>query len=154
LNISFDEAQAFIDAYFFRYPKVKDYIAEEINKAQGKGFVTTILGRKRYIPEINSKNIAVRQFAQRQAVNTPIQGSASDLIKMAMVNIQDEIKKVGLRSKMVLQVHDELLFDLPRAELFSLVALARNKMEKGLKLDVPVIVDIKKGHNWLEMEEV
>ncbi|MBN2830931.1 MAG: DNA polymerase I [Candidatus Omnitrophica bacterium] len=154
LNISIDEAQAFIDAYFSRYPKVKDYIEEEINKAKEVGFVTTILGRRRYIPEINSKNIAVKQFAQRQAVNTPIQGSASDLIKMAMINIQDEIKKIGLRSKMVLQVHDELLFDLPRAELVSLVSLARDKMEKVLKLDVPVIVDIKKGHNWLEMVDI
>jgi len=154
LSISLDEAQAFIDAYFSRYPKVKDYIEETIKKAQEYGFVTTILGRRRYIPEINSKNMAIRQFAQRQAVNTPIQGSASDLIKLAMVNIQNEIVKKPLESKMVLQIHDELLFDLPSGELSSLVSLVRVKMEKVLKLEVPVIVDIKKGHNWLEMEEI
>ncbi|MDD3087521.1 MAG: DNA polymerase I [Candidatus Omnitrophica bacterium] len=151
LNISFDEAQAFIDAYFLRYPGVKEYIEEMIRGAQEKGFVSTILGRKRYIPEINSKNMAVRQFAQRQAVNTPIQGSASDLIKLAMINVQKEIKKRSLSSKMVLQIHDELLFDLPLGELSSLAGLVKDKMERVLKLEVPVIVDIKQGHNWLEM---
>lgn len=151
LNISFDEAQAFINAYFLRYPRVKEYIEKTIQDAQGKGFVSTILGRKRYIPEINSKNMAVRQFAQRQAVNTPIQGSASDLIKLAMINVQKEIRKRSLNSKMVLQIHDELLFDLPLGELSSLAGLVKDKMEKVLKLEVPVIVDIKKGHNWLEM---
>jgi len=154
LGISIGEAQAFIEAYFLRYPKVRDYIEEEIKIAEKKGFVTTILGRRRYIPEINSKNMSIRQFAQRQAVNTPIQGSASDLIKLAMINIQADIEKKSLRAKMVLQVHDELLFDLPKEELSSLVGLARDKMEKVLKLDVPVVVDIKQGANWLEMKEV
>lgn len=154
LKISIEEAQAFIEAYFLRYPKVKDYIEEEIGIAEKKGFVTTILGRRRYIPEIHSKNMAIRQFAQRQAVNTPIQGSASDLIKLAMINIQEVIEERSLNAKMVLQVHDELLFDLPKDELFTVVSLARDKMEKVLKLDVPVVVDIKKGANWLKMEEV
>jgi DNA polymerase-1 len=154
LNIPLDEAQAFIDAYFTRYPRVKEYIESEIKKAQNDGYVTTILGRRRYISEINSKNMAVRQFAQRQAVNTPIQGSASDLIKLAMINIHNEIKEKGLKSRMVLQIHDELLFDLPKDELSLLVNLVRERMEKVLKLDVPITVDIKKGHNWLEMEEV
>ncbi len=154
LNISFDEAQAFIDAYFARYPRVKEYIESEIKKAQNDGYVTTILGRRRYIPEIKSKNMAVRQFAERQAVNTPIQGSASDLIKLAMINIRNEIKDQGLKSRMVLQIHDELLFDLPKDELLPLVKLVREKMEKVLKLDVPITVDIKKGHNWLEMEKI
>ena len=154
LNIPVDEAQVFIDAYFTRYPRVKEYIEGEIKKAQKDGYVTTILGRRRYIPEIKSKNMAVRQFAQRQAVNTPIQGSASDLIKLAMIHIRDEIKDKGLKSRMVLQIHDELLFDLPSSELASLVSLVRERMENVLKLDVPVTVDIKTGHNWLEMEEV
>jgi len=154
LNISFDEAQAFIDAYFARYPRVKEYIESEIKKAQNDGYVTTILGRRRYIPEIKSKNMAVRQFAERQAVNTPIQGSASDLIKLAMINIRNEIKDQGLKSRMVLQIHDELLFDLPKDELSPLVKLVRERMEKVLKLDVPITVDIKKGHNWLEMEKI
>jgi len=151
LDIPLNEAQAFIDAYFARYPTVEKYIESEIKKAQKDGYVTTILGRRRYIPEINSKNMAVRQFAQRQAVNTPLQGSAADLIKLAMINISKEIKEKKLESRMVLQIHDELLFDLPKEELSPLVKLVRDKMENVLKLDVPVIVDIKKGHNWLEM---
>ncbi|MFA5287409.1 MAG: DNA polymerase, partial [Candidatus Omnitrophota bacterium] len=154
LNIPLDEAQVFIDAYFTRYPRVKEYIDSEIKKAQNDGYVTTILGRRRYIPEINSKNMAVRQFAQRQAVNTPIQGSAADLIKLAMINIRNEIKDKGLKSRMVLQIHDELLFDLPKDELSLLIKLVRERMEKVLKLDVPITVDIKKGDNWLEMEKV
>ena len=151
LKISLNEAQAFIDAYFTRYPGVKEYIESEIKKAQNDGYVTTILGRRRYIPEINSKNMMVRQFAERQAVNTPIQGSASDLIKLAMINIRNEIKDKKLESKMIMQIHDELVFDLPKGELSPLVSLVRERMEKVLKLDVPVTVDIKKGHNWLEM---
>ncbi|MFY9402292.1 MAG: DNA polymerase I [Candidatus Omnitrophota bacterium] len=154
LNISIDEAQAFIDAYFSRYPKVKDYIEEGINIAEEKGFVTTILGRRRYIPQIHSKNIALRQFARRQAVNTPIQGSASDLIKLAMVNIQEALTKKSFKARLVLQVHDELLFDLPKEELSFLLPLVKDKMENALELDVPVVVDMKQGDNWLEMESV
>ncbi len=154
LNVGFDEAQSFIDAYFARYPGVKEYIEKQIKLCQKEGFVTTILGRRRYIPEINSKNQGIRQFAERQAVNTPIQGSASDLIKLAMIDIDKEIKKKELKSRMVLQIHDELLFDLPKDELHTLADLAREKMENVLKLDVPIKVDTKKGHNWLEMEEV
>ncbi len=154
MGVSFEEAQSFIDAYFSRYPGVKDYIDKQIKRAQKEGFVTTILGRRRYIPEINSKNQSVRQFAERQAVNTPIQGSASVLIKLAMIDINKEIKKKELKSKMVLQIHDELLFDLPKDELQALTGLARERMENVLKLDVPMRVDIKKGHNWLNMEEI
>ncbi|MDD5167115.1 MAG: DNA polymerase, partial [Candidatus Omnitrophica bacterium] len=152
LGISAEEAQSFIDAYFLRYPKVKDYIEEQISKCQKDGFVTTILGRKRYIPEINNKNQGIRSFAQRQAVNTPIQGSAADLIKLAMIQIHDQIKTRGLNSKMILQIHDELLFDVPAQELDKLIVLVKDRMENVLKLDVPVKVDIKKGRNWLEME--
>ena len=154
LGVGFEEAQSFIDAYFARYPGVKEYIEKQIKLARKDGFVTTILGRRRYIPEINSKNQGIRQFAERQAVNTPIQGSASDLIKLAMISIDKEIRKKELKSRMVLQIHDELLFDLPKDELHALVGLARKEMENVLKLDVPIKVDIKKGHNWLEMEEV
>ncbi len=154
LGVALDEAQSFIDAYFSRYPGVKEYIDKQIKLCQKEGFVTTILARRRYIPEINSKNQAIRQFAERQAVNTPIQGSASDLIKLAMIDIDREIKKKELKSRMVLQIHDELLFDLPKTELHVLVNLARERMENVLKLDVPIRVDIKNGHNWLEMEEV
>jgi len=112
------------------------------------------LGRRRYLPEINNKNQAIRQFAQRQAVNTPIQGSASDLIKLAMVKIYEQIKKKNLKARMTIQVHDELVFDLPKQELDEVVILVKDKMENVLKLDVPIKVDVKKGKNWLEMEEI
>jgi len=154
LEIPINEAQVFIDSYFARYPKVKDYIQGQIKKAESDGFVTTILGRRRYIPEINNKNQAIRQFAQRQAVNTPIQGSASDLIKLAMVKIHDQIKEHKLKSQMLIQVHDELVFDVPLADLNGFSRFVKDTMENVLKLDVPIKVNIKKGRNWLQMEEI
>ncbi len=152
LNIPVGESQQFIDAYFARYPKVKDYIQEQIKRAQKEGFVTTILGRRRYIPEIKNKNQGIRQFAERQAVNTPIQGSASDLIKSAMVHIHQKISSAELKSRMILQVHDELVFDCPESELKEVIALVRERMENVMRLLVPIKVDIKKGKNWLQME--
>jgi DNA polymerase-1 len=154
LGISVDEAQRFIDAYFLTYPQVKDYIEEQIKKARKDGFVTTILARRRYLPEINNKNQGIRQFAERQAVNTPIQGSASDLIKLAMIQIHSQLCQRGLKSKMILQIHDELVFDCPENELGQLVELARDRMENVMSLEVAIRVDIKKGKNWLEIEEV
>ncbi len=154
LGISPDEAQKFIDSYFLRYPGVKDYIQGQIKKAEKEGFVTTILGRRRYIPDINNKNQAIRSFAQRQAVNTPIQGSASDLIKLAMVHIHNRIKGRGFRSRMIMQIHDELVFNVRREEKNEFIALVKDRMENVLKLDVPIKVDMKIGNNWLEMEEV
>jgi DNA polymerase-1 len=154
LGISLDDAQGFIDAYLARYPRVKDYMQEQITKAEGEGFVTTISGRRRYIAEIKDKNQTVRQFAQRKAINTPIQGSASDLIKMAMVRIQDQIRKRELRTRMILQVHDELVFNVPLAELNAVLDLVREKMENVMALEVPLRLSIKKGHNWLDMEPV
>lgn len=154
LGIPVDEAQNFIDAYFMRYPGVKVYIEEEIKKAEKDGFVTTILGRRRYITEIRNKNMAIRQFAQRQAVNTPIQGSASDLIKLAMLAIHKDLCSRELGTQMILQIHDELVFDVPKQELDDVVELVRDRMENVLKLEVPIKVDIKKGKNWLELEPV
>lgn len=154
LGIPVYQAQDFIDAYFLRYPKVKDYIDAQVKKARDEGFVMTLLGRRRYIPEINNKNMAVRQFAERQAVNTPIQGTASDLIKLAMVKISGQIKKKGLKAKMILQIHDELVFELPILELNILASLVKDEMEHVMKLDVPIKVDMKKGANWLEMEAI
>ncbi|MDD5595541.1 MAG: DNA polymerase I [Candidatus Omnitrophica bacterium] len=153
LNIPVDEAQHFIDAYFLRYPGVKAYIDQQIKKVEETGFVTTILERRRYLPEINNKNQAIRQLAQRQAVNTPIQGSASDLIKLAMVHIQRQIIERKLETKMLIQIHDELVFEIPPRELKESGDLIKDKMENGLKLDVPIEVSIKKGKNWLDMEE-
>jgi len=154
LGIPVDGAQGFIDAYFLRYPRVKEYIQKQIEKAESDGYVTTLCGRRRYIPEINNRNQGIRQFAQRQAVNTPIQGSASDLIKLAMIDIHKQLNLKKLKAKMVLQVHDELVFDVSAEELDELVVLVKDRMENVLKLDVPIKVDIKKGKNWLETEEV
>jgi len=154
LGILVDDAQRFIDAYFARYPKVYDYIQEQIARADEDGFVTTLLGRRRYIPDIKDKNQGIRQFAQRQAVNTPIQGSASDLIKLAMIQIDSQIQGRGLKTQMLLQIHDELVFDVLKRELEEVTALVRDRMEHVLPLDVPIKVDIKKGKNWLEMEDI
>lgn len=154
LKISIDEAQKFIDAYFLRYPRVQDYLNQQIEKARSDGFVTTMLGRRRYIPDINNKNQAIRQFAQRQAVNAPIQGSASDLIKIAMVHIDNEISQNKLSARLIIQVHDELVFDVPDKEVDSFLDLAKDKMENVLKLDVPVRVSVKKGRNWLVMDSL
>jgi len=154
LKIGQEEAQGFIDAYFARYPKVKEYIDEQIARAEEEGFVTTILGRRRYLPEIRNKNQSIRSLAQRQAVNTPIQGSASDIIKLAMVGIHREIKEKGFKSRMILQIHDELLFDVPEDELKEFIGLVKDKMEHVLELDVPIKVDIKIGKNWSQMEEI
>jgi len=154
LEISLEQAQGFIDAYFLRYPKVKEYIQEQIRKAKDTGFVTTILGRRRYLPDINNKNQIIRQFAERQAVNTPIQGSASDLIKLAMIQIHRQTKERNLRSKMILQIHDELVFDVLQKEWDGFVDLVKDRMENVLKLDVPIAVSMKKGKNWLDMEDI
>lgn len=152
LNIPLEQAQAFIEAYFARYSKVKEYIDNSIKACQIDGFVTTILGRRRYIPEINNRNQAIRGFAQRQAVNTPIQGSASDLIKLAMIEIDQAVEKENFKSQMLIQVHDELVFNVPKKESESFCALVKDKMENVLKLKVPVLVSVKKGRNWLEAE--
>jgi DNA polymerase-1 len=154
LDIPQAQAQTFIDQYFLRYPKVEDYIQQQIEKARKEGFVTTLLGRRRYIPEANNKNQGLRQFAERQAVNAPIQGSASDLIKLAMVEIHKEIKQRLWKSRMILQVHDELLFDVLPRESDEFIVLVKDRMENVLKLDVPVRVKIEKGKDWLNMEEV
>jgi len=154
LKIRIDEAQIFIDTYFARYPKVKDYIQEQVGKAEKDGFVTTILGRRRYIPEINDKNQSIREFAKRKAINTPVQGSASDLIKLAMIQIHHQIKSKDLSATMVLQVHDELVFNLPVKELKEVKDLVKERMENVLKLAVPIKVDMKKGKNWLDLERI
>lgn len=151
LEIPVNEAQDFIDNYFLRYPKVNKFIASQIALAKDAGFVTTILGRRRYLPEINNKNSSLRSFAERQAVNSPIQGSAADLIKLAMINIHQALSGMKLKAKLIMQIHDELVFEVPEAELEAVSGLVRDKMENVYKLDVPVKVNIKKGKNWQEM---
>jgi DNA polymerase-1 len=154
LNIPQDEAQSFIDKYFLRYPSVKKFMDDEISKCEKTGWVSTLLNRCRYIPEINSQNMSIRQFAQRQAINTPVQGSAADLMKLAMINIQKELEKQNLRSRMIITVHDELVFDVPRKEESLIADLVRDQMEHTLTLSVPIKVAVKVGENWLDMKEI
>lgn len=154
LGIGPNAAKKFIEAYFKRYPRVKEYINKQIEEAKKKGFVTTLLGRRRYIPEINSSDIYLRQFAGRIAVNAPIQGTASDLIKLAMIEIHGALRKNSFKTLMLLQLHDELIFEVPENELHKLSQIVKNIMESVLKLNVPIEVTVKKGNNWLEMVEI
>jgi len=150
LNISPGEATAFIGAYFVKYGKVKSYLEEILDFARENLYVATMSGRRRYIPEINSENQNIKQFAERTATNAPIQGSAADLIKVAMIEIHKEMKQEGLKSKILLQVHDELLFDVLQKEEKQLTQIIKNKMENAIKLKVPIEVNIKTGKNWAE----
>ena len=154
LGISPKEAETFINRYFERYPAIKKYMDHTIEQCEEKGFVLTLFGRRRYIPEIKSSNRSIRQFAQRQAINTPVQGSAADLIKLSMVNIQKEIEARKLKSRMIMTVHDELVFDAPKKEVEEMVELVRYQMEHPLKLVVDIKTSVKVGKNWLDLEEV
>ena len=154
LEISQEAAQEFIDRYFLRYPQVKKFMDDEIKLAEKQGYVVTLLNRRRYLPEIKSSNMSIRQLAQRQAINTPVQGSAADLIKLAMINIQKEIENKRFESRMIITVHDELVFDVYENEKNDMVELIRDKMEHPLKLSVPIKATVKVGKNWLEMKEV
>jgi DNA polymerase-1 len=139
-----------IDDYFANYPQVEEYMKSMIAKAQQDGFVTTLYGRKRYLPDINSKNPVVRGLAERNAINAPIQGSAADIIKVAMINVASRLKEEGLKSKMVLQVHDELVFDVYPGESEQLSKLVKQQMEGVIELSVPLTVECSWGANWLE----
>ena len=150
LQIPREEARAIIDEYFLKYPGVNAYIARTLAEAREKGYVTTLMNRRRYLPEIQSSNRQVREFAERTAINTPIQGSAADLIKLAMINLSRRMKKEGLRSLMIMQVHDELVFEVPEDELETMRAIVRQEMEEAISLNVPIVVDVGVGKNWLE----
>ena len=154
LGISREEAESFIDAYFLRYPKVKNFMQETISFAEKNGYVTTMMDRRRYLEGINSRDINIKQFSQRQAINTPVQGSAADIIKQAMLLIHGELLKNKLSSRMILQVHDELLFDVASGEIEKIKEIVKDKMENSLKLSVPLKVNMKVGKNWLDMKEV
>jgi DNA polymerase-1 len=150
LGISRSEAQQFIDHYFERYPAVKEYLQTKKAEAQEHQYVTTILGRRCAIPEINSKNGAVRSYAERNAINYPIQGSAADIIKVAMVKIDKRLRDEKLQTRMLLQVHDELVFEVPPEELEQVSELVRTEMENAVPLDLPLKVDIGTGENWAQ----
>ncbi len=142
------DAKLFMETYFARYPGVKEFQQKAIAQAREEGFVTTLLGRRRFIPEINSENFQLRSFAERTAINPPLQGSAADVIKVAMIAVDAEMN--GKKSKMILQVHDELVFEVHRSELTWLKEMVKEKMEGVIKLKVPLRVDIGVGPNWLE----
>lgn len=150
LNISRTEAKELIDGYFGTYTGVKAYMDSCIANAREKGYVTTLLGRKRYLPDINSNNGTVRGLAERNAINAPIQGSAADIIKVAMIRINKRLKQENLQSKMIIQVHDELVFDALKSELSTLQQLVKEEMEGAIKLSVPLIAESGVGDNWLK----
>jgi DNA polymerase-1 len=150
LGISRDEAKKYIEQYFQRHQGVKIYVEKNLDEARKKGYVSTIFGRKRAVPEIRNRNAAVRQLGERLAVNSPIQGTAADIIKIAMINIWKRFRGKSLRTKMILQVHDELLFELPGDELEAVKDIVRREMEGVITLAVPIRVDINYGKNWAE----
>lgn len=153
-NISRQEAKQYIKSYFERYSGVQEYIKRTIEEARCKGYASTIMNRRRYLPDLFSSNRTVRNFGERTAVNTPIQGSAADLIKLAMIRIHRELKKRRLQTRMILQVHDELIFDVPVEEMKEVRELVKECMENSLVLDVPLLVDLKAGLNWYEVKEI
>lgn len=150
LNISRTEAKEIIDSYFAEYATIKNYMDGTVNQARENGYVETIMKRRRYLPDINSANAIVRGYAERNAVNAPIQGSAADIIKMAMVAVHREMKKTNLKSKMILQVHDELVFDVHNDEVEQMKALVKEAMESAVNLVVPMEVEMKLAGNWLD----
>ncbi|MBA7709066.1 DNA polymerase I [subsurface metagenome] len=151
LGISLKEAEQYITKYFERYSGVKKYIEKIIEEAKEKGYVTTLLKRRRYIPEINHPDPRLSNFAKRVAINTPIQGTSADIIKVAMLEISERIKKERLKTKMIIQIHDELLFEVPEDEVKEVSRLAKEIMEGSIELEVPIRVDIKMGKSWAEI---
>lgn len=150
LGISRKRAKEFIDNYFEQYPQIQDYMHKAVQSAREKGYAETIMHRRRYLPDIHSKNYNVRSFAERTAINSPIQGSAADIIKIAMINMQKKLDELHLKTKMVVQVHDELIFDVPKDELETIKKIVPQVMQSAVTLDVPLIADSGWGHNWYD----
>lgn len=149
-DLSRGEAKVLIDTYYETYPKLKKYMSEQVDFARDNGYVKTVLGRRRYLKDINSRNAMVRSAAERNAVNAPIQGSAADIIKIAMINIYNKLQAGNYRTKMLLQVHDELVFDVFKPELAEIKIMVKTEMENAFKMDVPLDVEMDVGLNWLE----
>ena len=150
ISVSRKEAGEYIAGYFARYPAVKGFIDSTVLEARMTGYVSTLFGRRRYLPDINSSNFNLRAFAERTAMNTPVQGTAADIIKKAMIQVHDAIREQGLKSRMLLQVHDELIFEVLDSELEPVKRLVRSAMENTVELSVPLSVDIKQGLTWAE----
>ena len=146
MHISRKEAGEYIALYFERYPSVKDFLDATVAQAHLNGYVTTMFGRRRFLPDINSKNFNRRSLAQRMAMNTPIQGTAADIIKLAMLRAEENLR--GLKSRMIIQVHDELVIEAKEEELSAVEKALREAMENVVKLSVPLIVDCHSGKNW------
>jgi DNA polymerase-1 len=150
LDISQDDAREFIDLYFARFSGVRQFMDDTIESAKHLGYVETLFGRRRYIPELKNKNHNVRAFGERTAMNSPVQGSAADIIKIAMSNLDRALNESKLETAILLQVHDELVLESPMFELEPACELVREKMEGAASLDVPLVVDIGIGDNWLD----
>ena len=144
-------AQAHIDEYFKKYTGVQTYIEKTLEEARQRGYVTTLLHRRRYLPDIHSPTVAIRQATERMAVNTPLQGTAADVIKVSMIHIQNRIEELGLSSRMIMQVHDELVFEVPEDELPRAIPMIQNEMETVMNLSVLLKVSIHQGKNWAEV---
>jgi DNA polymerase-1 len=149
-DLTRSESKELIETYYKTYPKLRDYMDEQVEFAKEHGYVKTVMGRRRYLKDINARNHVVRSAAERNAVNAPVQGSAADIIKVAMINIYEALEEQNFKSKMLLQVHDELIFDAHKDEIDALRSLVKDKMENAFKLDVPLDVEMGTGQNWLE----
>jgi DNA polymerase-1 len=150
LNIPRTEARQLIDGYFENFPRIKEFMDNQIKLARNQGFVQTIKGRRRYLSDINSANAVVRGMAERNAINAPIQGSAADIIKIAMINIHRQFEALKLKSKMVLQVHDELNFDVLKTELDQVKMIVKQEMENAVDIGVKLTVEMNAAANWLD----
>ena len=150
LSISKKEAAEYIERYFETYPKIKTFLDGLVTEAKEKGYVTTMFGRRRPVPELSSSNFMQRSFGERVAMNSPIQGTAADIIKIAMIGVSGELKKRNMKSRLILQVHDELLIEADESEVEEVKAILKDQMEHAAELSVPLIADMHTGRNWYE----
>ena len=151
-GMSREEAEAFIKSYFANFPGIAEWQQTTLRFTREKGYAETVFGRRRYLPAIHSSNFQVRSAAEREGINMPIQGTAADIIKVAMIGVDAELRERDLRSRMILQVHDELIFECPADEVDAIRDLAVRRMRSALEMNVPLKVDLKQGRNWGEME--
>jgi DNA polymerase-1 len=149
VGLSRAEAKKVIEDYFETYKGIRDYMDRIPQEAREKGFITSLLGRRRYFPSINDRNFSVRGRAEREAINMPIQGTASDIVKIAMIRVHDALKAAGLKTKMIMQVHDELLFEAPEKEVKTATEIIRREMESSAQMDVPLVVEVGSGDDWM-----
>ncbi len=152
MGLPLEDARRYMERYFARFPKVRLYVEEIPGRARKQGYVETLMGRRRPLPELRTRAPAVRQAAERMAINTPMQGSAADIMKLAMLRVREALGAQGLSARILLQVHDELLLEVPRPELKETASLVSACMSGAYQLRVPLKVEVKAGENWLEME--